>query len=305
MAVGSTLATVISIFLLLLAGYGVRKAGVLKAGDASVVNSLIIYLTMPAFIFVNAHSKPLTSAMVKAPFLAFAIEMAIMGLAYLIARAMKLDRKTTGALMLVATFGNTGFLGYPVISAAFEGSRKAILAAVILDQFAMSMMVMSIGVVVAIVFSGAKFSIKSVFEFLKCPLFPATIIALIFKDAHVPLLIMKTLGYLGAGTVPLAMISIGLSLSTGSVKNYPLPLLVAVGLKMVLMPVIVYFTLPLIGITGIVAKVVVVECAMPSAVFTGVVTGEYGGNSAFAAAAVFITTLLSVLVVPFVFALVS
>lgn len=304
MEVNGTLTTVASIFLLLLAGYGARRTGALKSGDASVVNSIVINLTMPAFIFVYTHGREIVPAMVKAPAVGVAMEMVVMGAAYLAARAMKLDRPTTGGLMLVAAFGNTGFLGYPVIKAAFNDNDHAILTAVMFDGFAMAMVLNSVGIAVAATFAGAKFQWGSLLEFLKTPLFPATIIALALKDVYVPEVIMQTLGYLAAGTVPLAMISIGLSLSTGSIRQYPAPLALAFVLKMALLPALMYFALPLVGVSGTVYKVAVVESAMPSAVFTGVIASRYGANGAFAAGAVFLMTLLSVLVIPGVLMLV-
>lgn len=298
MEVQTTLTTVISIFLLLLAGYAAKRFGALKPGDSVVVNSIVINLTMPAFIFIYTHGKPITSGMVKAPALGFAMEMVVMGVAYLAARAMRMDRRTTGAFMLVSTFGNTGFLGYPVVSAAFHGHKGAVLTAVMFDEFAMAMILNSIGVAVAAAFAGSKFEWGNLLEFLKTPLFPATIVALILKDVPMPSLLMKTLGYLAAGTVPLAMISIGLSLSTGTVKEYPKPIAVAFVLKMAMLPALMYFILPFAGVTGIVSKVVVLESAMPSAVFSGVVAARYGANGAFAAGAIFLMTLASVLVIP-------
>ena len=104
MDIQTALTTVVSVFLLLLAGYAAKRVGVLKPGDSTVVNSIVINLTMPAFIFVYTHGKPITPGMVKAPMLGIVAEMAVMGLAYLCARAMRLDRRTTGALMLVSAF---------------------------------------------------------------------------------------------------------------------------------------------------------------------------------------------------------
>lgn len=305
MELQSTLTTVASVFILLLVGYGAKRVGVLKPGDSTVVNSIVINLTMPAYIFWYTHSKPLTSQMVKAPALGIVMEMVVIGLSYLAARALRLDRRTTGGLMLVSAFGNTGFLGYPVTSAAFHGHKAAVLTAVMFDEFAMAMILNSVGVAIAATFAGAKFHYSSLLEFVKTPLFPATIVALILKDVPMPDLVMRTFGFLAAGTVPLAMISIGLSLSAGSVKHYPAPLAVAFVLKMALLPALMYFVLPHIGVTGVVGKVVVLESAMPSAVFTGVVAGRYGANSAFVAGAIFLMTLASVLVIPGVLVLVG
>ncbi len=305
MEIRTTLTTVVSIFLLLLAGYVARKIRVLRPSDSAVVNSIVINLTMPAFIFVYTHGKPISSAMVKAPALGVAAELVIIGLAYVVARAMRLDRRTTGAMMLVSAFGNTGFLGYPVISAAFHGHKGAVLTAVMFDEFAMAMILNSIGVAVAATFAGSKFDARNLLEFLRGPLFPATIVALILKDVYVPDLVMKTLGYLAAGTVPLAMISIGLSLSAGSVKQYPMPMLAASVLKMAVLPLLMALLLPFIGVTSEVYRVTVLESAMPAAVFSGVVAARYGANGAFAAGSIFVMTLASVILIPAVYMLVS
>ena len=305
MEIGHTLTTVASIFLLLLAGYGAKRLGALKASDAAVVNSLVVNLTMPAFIFVSIHNKPITSAMIKAPILGFAMQIVVMGMAYCAARALRLDRRTTGALMLVSTFGNTGFLGYPVVTAAFRGDKHAILSAVMFDEFAMAIALNSIGVAVAAAFAGTKFEWTSLLEFLKTPLFPATVVSLILRQVPVPPLVVTTLDYLAAGTVPLAMISIGLSLSAGTVKGYPAALVAALALKMMALPVLMWLMLPLVGVGGIVKQVAVLEAAMPSAVFSGIVAARYGANGAFAAAAVFALTLASVVVLPAILLLIG
>ncbi len=301
----ATLTTVLAIFLLMMAGYAAKKVGFLKADDVSVVNSLLINLTMPAFIFVNTHKKPFIPDMLKAPFIGILAEMSIMGIAYFVARALKLDRRTTGAFMLVSVFGNTGFLGYPVISAAFQNNKHAILTAVMIDQFAMAFVLITVGITVATTFSGQAFEWKNIIDFFKTPLLPFTIIALALRNVPLPELILQTLDYMGKGTVPLAMISIGLSLSAGSIKKYPVPLAAAILLKMCLLPLMMYFYMRYFGVRGIVFEVAVLEMAMPSAVFTGVVSARFGANGAFAAAAIFLMTLLSVVVIPGVFLLIA
>ncbi len=298
MDIGHTLTTLASIFLLLLAGYGAKRLGALRASDASVVNALVVNLTMPAFIFVSIHNKPITPGMIKAPALGFVMQIVVMGLAYCAARALRLDRRTTGALMLVSAFGNTGFLGYPVVTAAFRGDNHAVLSAVMFDEFAMAISLNTIGVAVAAAFAGTSFEWISLLEFLKTPLFPSTILALVLRQVEIPPLVLTTLGYLAAGTVPLAMISIGLSLSAGTVKRYPAPLVAALVLKMIALPVLMWLVLTLVGVGGVVKQVVTLEAAMPSAVFSGVVAARYGANGAFAAAAVFVMTLVSVILLP-------
>ncbi|MGI6295930.1 MAG: AEC family transporter [Armatimonadota bacterium] len=296
--------TVVSVFLLLLAGYGAKKIGFLKPSDTRAVNSIVIYLTMPSFIFVSLYGQSIDSAMVKAPAVGILMEMVVLGLAYLAAKMLKLNRPTTGGLMLAATFGNTGFLGYPMVGAAFPNNSRAMPSAVMFDEFAMAMIMNSVGVAVAASYAGKCFQWSSLLEFLKTPLFPATVVGLVLRNANIPPVILKTLGFLAAGTVPLAMLSIGLSLSTASLKKYPAPLGVGFLLKMVVLPLLVAAALPLVGVTGIVRQVSILLSAVPTAVVTGVIAGRYGANEEFVAGAIFVMTLLSVAVLPAVLILV-
>ncbi len=302
---GQILATTASIFLLLLAGYAAKRFGVLKASDASVVNALVIYLTMPAFIFVSIHNKPITPEMVKAPVAGFAMEMAVIGIAYVVARALQLDRRTTGAFMLVSAFGNTGFLGYPVVTAAFNHNKSALLSAVMFDEFAMALALNSIGVAVALTFSGAGLDWKCVLEFLKTPLFPATVISLLLRSTDLPRFLTTALDHLAAGTIPLAMISIGLSLSAGAIRNHPTAIAASLVLKMAILPALVWLAVTALGIEGTVKQVAILESAMPSAVFSGVVASRFGANGTFAAAAIFVLTLCSIVLIPLTLVLIT
>lgn len=287
-----------------MAGYGAKRAGILKAGDASVINTLIIYLTFPALIFLSVHGKSITTPILKAPFLIVGLELIMMLAAYFAARLLKLDRRTTGSLILVSTFGNTGFLGYPVTAAAFCKNGQAMLAAVMIDQFGMSILLNVGGSIVAAGFSGAEFEWSNIIDFLKTPLLPMTAVAIILRNVHIPIFVESTLSYLAAGTVPLAMILIGLNLNTGSIKHYPGAVLVALILKMVILPVIVFFTLPKFGLSGTVYKVAMMECAMPTAALTGVISARFGTNGAFASAVIFVTTLASIIAIPYVLSVV-
>lgn len=298
LCVVNVLSTVSAVFLLLLVGYGARKLGVLRSSDTTVVNSIVINLTGPAFAFSAIYGKPLTLQMIGAPMVVFVSSMMVMGLAYLIGTILRLDRKTTGAIMLVSAFGNTGFLGYPVTMAAFPGSGEAIATAVMCDQFAMALPLYSVGVVVAASFAAAKASRAQMFEFMKAPLLPATIIAILLRPVHLPQPFVTSMTILGQATVPLAMLSLGLSLSRSSLKTATVPFTVGLVLKMLALPAIVFLGLRLAGIDGVVRNVTVLESSMPAAIMTGVIAGRYGTNGAFVSAAIFLMTLISIVAIP-------
>jgi predicted permease len=281
-----------------LVGYGARKIGVLSQKDEPVINSILINIALPSFIFVNTIGKPLNMAMIKTPGLAILVEALVVVLAYFIGRALRLDRQTTGALMIVAAFGNTGYMGYPVAQAAFPHDKHGVLTAVLFDNFGMRLGLITAGVAIATSSAGARFEWSSLTQFVKTPLFPAMLLGLLLRTAHLPPLMMNSLGYLAAATVPLSMLSIGLNISAASLREYPAPLVAVVLLKMAIFPAVMWFLLQAAGVHGNVAKAAMLESAMPSAVFSGVVVSRFGSNGRFAAAAIFLTTLLSAVVIP-------
>ena len=286
-------------------GYGSKKLGVLSDKDSGTINSVVINLALPAFIFTSIHDKPLTLGMVKAPVVGIAACLVTLAVAYGVARLLKLDRPTTGALMIAATFGNTGYMGLPFVSAAFHGDKASIQTAVMMDAFGMRLPLCTAGIAVATCFAAGKFRWRDMLEFFRTPLFPAVVLGLVFRTTPIPDFLMKAIEYMGGATVPLSMISVGMNLSIGLAAKWPLGIAAAVLIKLALMPAIAYLGMPYMGIEHSVARIGVIEMGMPSAIFGGVIAGRYGANKELVAGAVFVSTLLSVVALPIVLMLVK
>jgi predicted permease len=137
-------------------------------------------------------------------------------------------------------------------------------------------------------------------EFLKIPLLPATVLALILRTVHVPQPIVISMQYLGAATVPLAMLSLGLTLSTNSIRGMALPFTASFILKVAVLPILVCFGLGVAGINGVVRDTAILEASMPTAVMAGVVAGQYGADGPFVSGAIFLMTLFSLGTIPVV-----
>ncbi len=300
MGAQSTLLAVAAIFILVMIGYLCRRAGVLQKSDSRVINTVVIYIAMPAYIFVSTHNRPLTIPMLKAPFVLFASEMVVVGLVVLLGRAMKWDGKLIAAMAVASAFGNTGFVGYPLVHAAFGTDPKAMISAVMLDSFGMANILITVGVAIITTLAHEKFNFRNSLEFLKTPLLWAAIISLLLRKVAMPELVMTVLDYAAKMTVPLAMISIGLCLQARSVSKQPVALGVALFMKLAFLPCLMYIALPWFGVTGVVANVGVLLGATPSAVFSGILSERFGADGEFAASVIFASTLLGIVVIPLV-----
>jgi predicted permease len=120
---------------------------------------------------------------------------------------------------MCAGFGNTSFIGIPVIQALYgeEGLKTVMLV----DQpgfIALS----TVGILVANFYSGSKDSLlKHLTKIIKFPPFIAFIIALILNafSIEIPKEIDETLLKLGSTTVPLALVSVGSQMKWKKLKN--------------------------------------------------------------------------------------
>jgi len=296
--------TVISIFLLLFIGYGTKKVRLLKAEDAEILNNVVVYLTLPAFIFeaIYSYREPLPLDIAKVPIIGFAMIAVTLGAAYFVGKALKLNKPTLAGLMLAAGFGNTGFLGYPVIKTAFT-QKAALLTAVMYDEVAMALPLYTLGVAIASGFAGERFDRKQFVRVLTLPSMIAIPVGLILRPVALPLPLLTSIRYLSEGTIPLVMISLGLSLSARSLKGYAAPVLAACALKMILLPFLTYHSLRAGGVNGVMLQAGVLESGMPSAVMTCVIAAKFGANAKFVAAAIFVSTLLSIAAIPTVLAM--
>ncbi|MHB1000650.1 MAG: AEC family transporter [Armatimonadota bacterium] len=298
--------TVLSVFLLLFVGYGMKKLRILQASNADILNTVVIYITLPAFVFnaIYSYRQPISLSIIKVPIVGILVIAVVMLLAYLIGRLFKFENGVIAGLILAAGFGNTGFLGYPVVQAAFT-EKSALFTAVLYDAMAMALPLYTIGMVIATCFVGEKFDRSQIKRVLLLPQILAIPISMIFRPFTLPEPLLNAMQYLGNGTVPLVMISLGLSLSARSLKGYTLPVAVACILKLAILPFLTFFAVKYTGISGTVAQVMVLEAGMPTAMMAGVLLSKFGKCGQYVAGTIFISTLLSLVTIPLILMLVT
>lgn len=279
-------------------GYGIKKARLLRTEDMNVLITIIIYLMLPCFVFdaIYTHHQAIPLSIAKVPLVGFGIELVVICIAYFAGRVLKLDRPTRGGLILAAVFGNTGFLGYPIVQAAF--GKSALITATLYDGLAMALPLYTLGMVIAARFAGEKVDRMQLLKMAALPAIWAIPLALLLRPVTLPEPILRSIGYLANGTVPLAMLSIGLSISARSIKGLAIPIVAACALKLVVLPLITFYAARTVGISGLVQTVTVIEAGMPSAAMACVVAAKFGANERFVAGIIFVSTLLSLITIP-------
>ncbi len=312
-----TLRALAPLFLLIVLGYGLKRARVLHTSHVPTLNGLVINVTMPALVIMGLLGAPsLPRQALALPVALLAAQAVTMGLAWGIGRAARLASPVRGALMVVGVFGNTGFLGYPITLALHPALFPE---GILLDQFGMT-----IALYLCAPLIGARLGSAggtghdgraTALRFLRSPLFlslafgtlarlvpwpPALLHAPAVRD--VGEVLGRCLTYLGQGTTPIVLLALGAALRPGAGRAYAAPLLLASGLKLVACPLAMWLACRLMGLHGPLLTEGVLMSAMPTAVMASVLSAEHDLEGDFAVSVAFGSTVLAAVTVPILLA---
>lgn len=251
---------VLPIAIYLLLGYLYK---VIFHDNSKQLIEFVIYFSLPAIVFSKIYPLILDQRILNLILMFIGFILLNLFLSYLIGKLMKLERLLLATFMIMATFGNTSFIGLSYID-AFYG-QDYIVYGLIYDIFGSFLLLVSIGMMIITWGSGRKNDIKSIFKSVL--LFPPSImffITVLAKNFEVPNFLLLTSETLGATLVPIAMIAIGMKLELRNIFVKFHIVSMAMLLKMVLVPVIVLLGFQLFyGIDQTWVKVTIIEVAMP------------------------------------------
>jgi len=259
-----------------LAGVLLRWSGRMPEGGASVLNSFIITISLPAITLLHIHELRLGGEMlfmVAMPWLHFGLAVVFF---LLLSRMFGFSRSVTGVLILCAGLGNTSFVGLPMIE-AFYG-REALVHGIVVDQLG-SFLVLSIaGISVAGIYSGGGPSVQDIARsIVTFPPFIAMVIALGLLPFEYPLWLTAVLQRLGDTLAPIALVSVGFQLHTGRGGLDRRALFSGLLFKLVLAPfMLMLLYRGMFGLEGVAVEVTLFEAAMPPMITAGIVAEQYG-----------------------------
>ncbi|MFO7684471.1 MAG: AEC family transporter, partial [Desulfobacterales bacterium] len=182
--------TVAAFALLVMAAYLMKRTGMLKQEDSARFATLLTQAVLPATIFYQLSTHPLSAAMLTPILIIFLTGVAALTLSWLTARVMKFDRPSTGALMLVASFGSSALIGYPIIQYAFPGNPEALAEAIAISELGVGLPIFILGPAVAMYFGGTFKGAADLQglarSYFLSPIFLAVILGLLMSRVEIP-----------------------------------------------------------------------------------------------------------------------
>jgi len=237
---------------------------------------------------------PFDASSIKISLTALSALAVAMFLMWLCLRFMHLSRPQQGALLLAATFPNATYLGLPVTGQVLGDWTQVVVLK--FDLFACTPVLLTIGILIAHRFGDAQTKIHPLQELVRVPPLWALAIASVLNitDTPQPELVAHALKTLSGGVVPLMLIALGMSIRWDTLQTRFMPLLLPVCMiTLVIAPLVALGVGSGLGLETGTLTAVVLLAAMPTMIFGIVICERYQLDGALYAAAVFLTTLLS------------
>lgn len=306
MATTDMIIALAKIFIIMMPGFLLKKMGILTKQHAEGMSSLITNVTFPCLIIVSMQMEFSMEILAncKNAIIIFAMVIgAAMLLAKIVSDKAKLPATQSGVFAFMLMFGNTGFIGLPVLSGLF--GKEAVLYGALCDAV-YNVFMFSIGITLMKPKSAGNSKIEVVKLTLKESLNPCFfglvigLILFIFK-INLPDIIGGPMEAIGNITSPLAMIVIGSHLAEMNMMELfkAKHAYVVCLLKLMITPLIALVLVKLIIGTGsLLASTIVIEAAMPVAMCSVIFSEQYKMDVDFAVKGVMLTTLMSIVTIP-------
>ena len=287
---------------MLVLGYAFQRLHALPENAAQVLNLVVLYVCLPAAVLRYAprlHLEPALFAIAIVPWLLLLATLACVGS---LSRWLRFREEERAALLLTVALGNTSFLGYPLTRALI--GEHALPYAVVYDQFGVFLILSTFGLWVVARYGGASVhgqppgAKDMLLRIARFPPLWALVLGFTLMPAEPPAWIAGGLQRLSDALLPLAMLTIGLSVRLALPREELRPLAAGLLLKLVLLPALAAVLVPLLGLQGEMARATVLEAAMPPMVTAGALAIAHNLAPRLAAAMIGYGLLLSLLTLP-------
>lgn len=301
MVISEILTSLVMIFLLIIPGIIFRKKDIISAAQSDGISSLAVNITWPCLV-VDAMQMDFSAAVLKDSWYMMAAAMVVFAMTAVVtlvlSKLLRLDNSKRYITAFMLLFGNTGFIGIPVIRALY-GTEAVFFAAIL--EMVNDVVIFTIGMMLIQMSAGAKLRFEPKL-FLNPGLIGVIVGLLLFLlDIRLPEVIGGAVEMVGDATTPLTMFLIGYQLGGLKAKEIlkDASIYVISFTKLLIVPVLALIVLRVaVGDFSLLEKVLIMSFAMPAGSVSVIFSQQYRGETAFATKTVLLSTLFSIVTIP-------
>jgi hypothetical protein len=258
-----------------------------RSYDTALMTDLVLMVGAPCLAFSSLVSSGVDLVALRE--MVAGVVLATTTMALVAAVILRLFSLPLSTFLAPMTFGNTGNMGLPICYFAFGNEGLALGVCVFATT---SVLQFSVG---QMMWSGRL----SARELARSPLIWSVLISVVVLalDVAVPRWILRTTELMGGFTIPIMQFTLGVSLARLEVTSIRRTLSLAL-LKIGLGAAVGFTLAWLMGFEGVAAGVLVLDCAMPVAVFNYMFASKFDRSPAEVASIIVLSTLIAVATIP-------
>jgi len=305
------LSNLVSLCLLMLVGYILRKARVITDEVNTGLSAILLKVALPCTIMMSMQ-REFSMDMLRDGLLVFAVALAMhfitVGIGIVLTKLCRVQMNQRGIWLFALSFANVAYMGYPVIKAIYGDGALFYVA---MNNVSFNLLFPTLGYAIIVYGmpkadkSAEKAKLSAVIKRLAMnEALVATLIGLVMfvTSFRLPDMVGNALTMAGSLTTPISMMIIGgllakndFRLVFGDAKIYSLA-----AMRLVLLPIAVLFILKPFVQNTMMLGVMTYLVAMPAGAVLGIVSVQKGADGFTASKIVFMTTVLSLLTIPLV-----
>ncbi len=297
----NVLSQMITLFLMMSIGFACNKCKIMNEAFNKYLSKFILYVSLPSMIIAAVlgtdHTLPNSKVFILLA-LAAGMYVFLILLSIFFAWIMKCPKETKGIYICLFIFSNIGFMGFPVVKVLY-GDIAVFYASIFQIPFALLSYTLGAGLI-----SKQKPTLNNFRRALLQPGIISAIIAILFYllNMSMPTVLFNVFDYLGSMTTPASMLIIGSTIACYPLKKVFVSwrLYIMSVIKQLAFPFVLWLIIRDLPIDPMMIGVTVMLTAMPVATNCTMFCHEYNADAELASAAVFLSTVISVVTIPII-----
>lgn len=289
---------ILPVFIIFSIGYIGQK---LIGFDIKSISTVALYLMSPFLAFRTFFTNKITMDYFYIIFFCLLLTVILLAIVWITGLMMKATRPQLSAMILGGVFMNSGNYGAPVVLFAF--GAVGFDYAVIMMVF-QSLLMNSIGIFFASIGGEEKATLQqSIQRVIRMPLIYAAVLGIVLQlfSVTVPQPVMEGISMVADASIPTVMLVLGMQLAAISRKRVAYRYVSAVTvIRMIASPLIAAGILYFMPVSDLLKAVIILQSAMPAAANTTMFALQFGTEPDLVSFTTFITTLISIITIPFV-----
>ena len=299
MDTGIVMQQMIIIIFLILTGYVLSKKGLVTSAASPALSAMVVNVCNPASLISGSLNRDpsISNMMVLYACLAvFVMYACLLTVSFFLPRFFAKKQPERSYYQLMCLFGNTGFIGIPLVTALL-GSQALIYVAVVNAFY--NLLYYSFGLYLVSGGEG-KFNPRKLINMGNISIILTVLIFCL--NLKLPAVFANTVTAMANGTTLLAMIVIGISIANQDLKDifiHP-KMYLFTALRFLLFPIAMSFLLRQFVHDNMLYMVVVIMCAVPAGNLPLMGVEEAGKDGRLLSRGIVLSTLFSVVTIPIV-----